>query len=593
MRIIFGVVERMAGIIILAGLLVGVALPFGIQTTGSYIVSGLLICGSLVAFLWPDYEPQYVEFQPPQEQLPQGQGELLEWANQVSSAMMKRQTEKFSRTPTVEPATVQRVKPKITNATPEQHEAKCISQTFRNLGFTCRVELQSSIHKTPQSIMYRIVERPVVDRVALDGKAETIARAIAKHRKASDVRVQVLETQPLYLQVNRPDPQPHAWGNRPKKLKPMQTCIGDRWLGGKQEPIILDFAGEDCTIPNGLFCGQPRSGKSRNVQIALLGLLQSTTAKRLQFWALDMNTVAWKQYVGVPHFQGHYSEKADIVAVLEKFAGWCSAEGAPKDGVYRLLIFDEFQLAIENEEIGAKVSALMKAIMSAGAKYRIRVWIVTQIPDKACYPPRFKALTHFVIAHEMAKDGYIKQQFGLYGSNRLQSKRECILQADGVQKLVTCYYLPDAELKAAITGKNSSRIPVEFQWKKSVATPVIGDTTQPQNSTQEQSSGILPVTGGNLVEFLPVTGGISTGISVENQPATSVQGVYMYKFPLASVRMLTDSEITDAIAQLRADPEPYMFRGQFTANKVSGFLFGKGNNETKRIAGEVIRRIGE
>lgn len=534
--------------------------------------------------IYRKYQPFDPEPKETQAKTQTEQPSTLSWIRERSKEMKEMTMNK--------PSIQVKERPKIQGATPEQREGKRISEVLvKELRFNCVVDYlkASNVYLTPTSIMYPLLERSAIDANALADKTDSIARAIAKHRNAKNVRVQLLKTQPLYLQVSRLDPQPHLWADRQWKRKPMVTCIGDRWIGGQREPITLELFGEDCAMANGLFCGQPRSGKSRNVHIALINLLEGTGPKQLHFWTADLNTNVYQKYEGLPQYQGHASSREGIIALLEKFAKWCTAEGAPTDNRYRLLIFDEFQWAIEDEEIGEKVERLMKTILAAGAKYGIRVWIVTQIPDKDCYPPRFKGLTHFVVAHEMANDGYVVHQFHLYGSRQLQSKRECILQAGGVQKVVTTYWLPDEELNTAIQN-----LRVKYPVERSTQ---VMDSEKFQNSTgipveklagnSGNSSGNNSVTTG----ILTPKGGIFSGNSGNSSCATAVAGVYVCKFPLASVRELTEEEVLAAIEQLNADPQPYMFNGRLTANRVSGFLFGKTNNDTKRIAGTVIRRV--
>lgn len=556
----------------------------------SYSYAAFVVVGS-ANVIYRKYQPFDPEPKETQAKTQTEQPSPLSWIRERSKEMKEMTMNK--------PSAQVKERPKIVDPTPEQREGKRISEVLvKELRFNCVVDYlkTSNMYLTPTSIMYPLLERSAIDANALADKTDSIARAIAKHRSAKNVRVQLLDTQPLYLQVSRPDPQPHLWADRQWKRKPMFTCIGDRWIGGQREPITLELFGEDCAMANGLFCGQPRSGKSRNVHIALLGLLESTSAKHLHVWAVDMNSKAYTQYEGLPQFQGFYGEKADIVALLEQFAAWCTVKEAPTDGRHRLLIFDEFQMAMEDEEIGNRVFELIKFIMAAGPKYGIRVWIVTQVPDKNCYPPRLKPLTHFTVAHYMQNDGYVKQQLQIHGSSQLQEKHECILLAGGAQKVVTTYWLPDAEMQASLG---------ELRAKYKVGT---GGSTNFTNSLPTTATNSLKVgttgtklgTGGekvgtnlvapttNSTSYTPSTNFTSTVGSGGN---TRVKGVYVCKFPLELVRVLTDEEVSSAIEQINADRSAYLYGGKISQNKIAKFLFNEENISPKaKDAARIVKQ---
>lgn len=465
----------------------------------------------------------------------------------------------------------------VVDVTEAQAEGAVLGKELKHTyGFSARVEWRklTAIITTPTSTLYPVVELSTINQDALEDKLEDLARPLAKYRKyrGTPVRIHLLKTQPLYLAVSREHPETHPWAARTWQRRTMRTCIGDVWRGPTQEAVTLDLGGEACTLANGLFCGQPRSGKSRDVHIALLGLLESTKASDLHVYAIDMNSSAYKQYEGLPQFRGHYSQEEEILPLLQQFAWWCTAQGAPTDKRHRLLVFDEFQLASQNANIGKQVNALMETIMSAGAKYGIRVWVVTQVPDKACYSTRLRALTQFVVAHTMQQDGYVVQQFHIQGSRRLQAQHECILLADGQQKLVTTFWLPDKEMAQAVQALKASNPPEPA----GIPTPELPEPKPELLGHRSASLGVIP--------------GKSSGISAVPAAQSRVMPINLCKLPFKSAS-LSEAETAYAIDQIIANREVCSTAGELSQTKICNFIFGKKNNVLMAVAKELKEKV--
>lgn len=505
--------------------------------------------------------------QQPDQQPPFGGNSLSERINR----MFQRNEEvnemvKKAMTPAKAPAKAQ----KEIEVTPLQMEAVEISKLFRDaydIPAYIDYRRQSAIIETPRNILYRIDNRRPFPMGAIMNRLDDIARDIhryARKSKGPAVVASLIDSQPPYLAVSRQDPQPHLWANREWKRRPLTTCIGDYWDGPERTPLVLNIEGKACTIPAGLFCGQPRSGKSRTLHGALLGMLEATPPSKLHVWCVETKTDAYSIYAGLPHIQKVTGRMDDVLPILQQFEHWTTSEGAPTDGIHRLLILDEFQDLIESEEIGGTVEALIKKIMAKGPERGLRVWLATQVPDKDCYPPRLKALTAFKIACTIENDGYLKQVLGIHGANRLQPQREFIWAADGRQRTITSYWLSDDDITneiAALRAKWGGATTITNRGRGGA------EVGQPRGRAGQQPSETMLKSGAGS--------GADPGAGVGQGFSTRVDPIYVAKgaaFPLATTRPLTDEECL-VVADLAASG--------LSKNQLQSHVYGGSKNSKK------------
>ena len=165
--------------------------------------------------------------------------------------------------------------------------------------------------------------------------------------KGDNVSVMLMHSQPLYLQVSRIDPQPNLWADRKWKRSPLVTSIGDYWDGPQRQPAIIDMYGKNTEMYNALFAGQPGSGKTTILRIALLGLLESSKPEQLHVYSLDPNSNALELFAGIPHIRVATSDPDEIGNIINQFDAWCNDATKPTDNAHRLLIIDEFHTLID------------------------------------------------------------------------------------------------------------------------------------------------------------------------------------------------------------------------------------------------------
>lgn len=379
-----------------------------------------------------------------------------------------------------------------------------------------------AISLTPLHVLY---ELDTEDNFALTGlvnRLDDLARALhgATRKKGTDpIRISVIpDTQPLLLQVSRPDPQPHSWADRAWKRRPMNACLGDYWDGPTRTPLLLDLFGKETTLANGLFCGQPRSGKSRCVHAGLLGLMESTRPTELHVYAIETKTNAYSMYNGLPHFKQAIGDMEGVLPMLRQFAAWATPAGKPTDGAHRHLIFDEFQDVMRDPQIGAEAAALMAQIMAKGSEMGLRVWLVTHVPDRESYPSNLKPLTHFKIAFRIENDNYMVQQMAVVGARTLTAKKEFIFVGDGINRVATAFNLDDETLSTEIDLLHE-------KWGSS--RKKVGITTGDRVGIKRRSTGDRS--------------GARVGITTGDRGSTRVGDIDPVNFPIPT-RDLTDAE---------------------------------------------------
>lgn len=335
--------------------------------------------------------------------------------------------------------------------TPLQVEAVKIGAFLRNeYGLNVGVNpfKDGAIMQTPLHNLIRLIERSPVDIGRIQANSKAIGRHVygLRNGKGGMVTVRAVDTQPLYLQVSRQDPQPHLWSDREWDRHPMETCLGDYWMGNVRIPLTVNLFGPGTDLANGLFCGQPGSGKTTVLRLALLGLFESTGPEDLHVYSIDTKANALSIFRKLPHMKATTSNFDEAAEIIEQFVEWCKDESRPTDGAHRLLVIDEFHDIISEGDNHANLSK----IMNKGREFGIRVWACTPVPDRYTYPPGLKGVTHFKVAGMVENDGYLKNPLGVYGASNLIPKREVIFKGVGLNHQIATFWLPDDEMAKEI-----------------------------------------------------------------------------------------------------------------------------------------------
>lgn len=449
------------------------------------------------------------------------------------------------------------------NATPEQitlstyqFEAAYINQQLvkvHKLNCSINLSRRKSIFLAHDFVGYVLDPTGPLRFEDLQRIEDSLAREINAHcrrHQHGDVNVIAVNSQPIVLQVNRIKPRRLSWSERRWNGKPMQALLGHYWHGAHCMDLVLSMAGKDTEYINGAFFGQPGSGKSTALHIALIGLLESTPSEMLEVYAIDLKANAFACYRGLPHVRRNASTIDGAIDVLEMFAKWCTAEGQPADGKYRLLVIDECQLLTTHLEHGDYALSLLSKILEAGREPGIRVLTTTQNPDAFSYPSRLKPKTHYMAAGLIKNDDYLRRQMKIYGASKLQGKGEMIFSGPFGDYRLKVFWLTDEDRARAIAG-------LARRWGRYAS-----DMTRYQVDTRS-----IPV------DTQPDTGRYEPDISPDMATATRVQNL----FPIRGARPLTEVE-ADAVRQM-ATLAYYLHNGTVSMSRLVPAVYGSRNPE--------------
>jgi len=481
----------------------------------------------------------------------------------------------------------------------QQAEAKMLDRYIRRtLRFPLAIHYKRVI-KTPLHFLYRI--DPVADAPynidLFNGQIlQQIEQQCAMWRqKSSDddiretpVSADLLRSQPPFLRVTNPKPTPNVF--KPVERKPFVTALGTVYEP-KAQPVTLNLGGKDCTVSNGLFCGMSGMGKSRTIHAGLLGLLRSTPPELLHVYALETKTDAYRIYGGLPHMKAMVGELEGVLPVLEQFQHWCTTEGRPTDGAVRLLIFDEFQLALADDGIGEQVLKLVTDIMSRGREAGLRVWIATQTPDAKSYPSNLKSKTHFYVVCKIKIDTYVRQVFGVKGASSLRPKLEFIYSGDGDEQKVAAFDLPDEVLEEEIADLKKRYAPSANPLRTATATATATATGSATGSaTQPLRAATGSTTGSSLVGGAVRSATAGRMVATPGRPLSQQRSATA--FPLETIRPLSEDELNYVSVQIVEGNPALFYRGNVGLNKLTSYLYGKPTPQKYKAAKVVMEQLG-
>lgn len=413
----------------------------------------------------------------------------------------------------------------------------------------------NAIVMTPTKVVYRTKQLgPVafakVERIAVDLARDinTLYRQKSLAReKWHQVKVSVVDAQPIVFQVTRVEPKMQAWETRPS-LAPFQTCVGFYLKGWDMEPQILDIANKDSQHGFGIWIGQQRSGKSRSMEAALNQLLANTPSG-LELYGIDLNGALFDNYKGVPQFKGGAKTMEEALPILAMFAKWCDAQYAPDDGVVRLLVIDEFHKLLAAEQYREEALRYIKKIMQEGGKYLLRIWAATQNPNEENYPALIKPLTQFTLCSRIQNDLYVRNILQIFGASDLLPKVEQLYTGpEGVLTLATFWY-SDADVKASLAELR--KLPVQ----------------------------VVPAAVQVVQAATPVD---------PAAPAFVAPGEVA--FPIKTKRPLTSVEADEVVRHIEAGE--FLYREKLSLTRVCKFAYGSKNEDKLKFVKDMLKERG-
>ena len=448
-----------------------------------------------------------------------------------------------------------------------QAEAVEINKLLRNvyrLPVKVSINDAKAITETPAYIMYRLDQSQPFPLSDLAGKTSDLAREImrvSRKNKGERVRAFVIDSQPAYLQVSKPDPATVAWEQRPVVKCPLSAAIGVYWDGPRECPVVLDMNGDDSDYVNGLFCGMPGSGKSTDIHAGLISLFEQNGPDKLEAYLFDAKNNAYRAYSGLPHVKVASNSFDITIDHLEYLNSLCLSE--QWDGVHRLLVIDEFQEFMREQERQDKIYGLVHGIMSRGRSAGIRVWLATQVPTATYVPTEMKGLFHFYVVSRIDKGDYLKRFAGIDGADQVEKKKEFIFDGAGFRRVALKFYLPKDEISSQIAALVS-----RWGGYRVVTEPVTsGYNRLPTGSAPVTAPVIAPVIGGYVTGYSPVIDDSTSGRHTHSHLQSQV-------FPLDNTRQLTDEEAVAAYT---------MRRNGESQNKIIETVFG-GKKNGERLA---------
>lgn len=466
---------------------------------------------------------------------------------------------------------------KTSDYSPAQVEAANLNKFIRlELGLAVEIKWKqsSAIVTTPKHVLYRLDpldNRPFpIDE--LINREEQMARYVFSLRKRKDKVVARIQTgQPAYLQVSHPKPVTHEWANRQWRPKPMHILLGDYWEGKERKPEVLNLWGSDTELAHALFFGGSGYGKSRTLNTALLSLLESTPPEYLEVYIIDpkreklfkqtkQEVLLYSLLEPLPHVKQwiHGKDMPAIKALLQQFLEWCTSDNG---SVHRLLIFEELHSIVTDKE----VRKLLDQILSLGRAANLRVWMVTQVPNRSTFPPEYVVNTHWKCAHYIETENSVAGYLEMRGFSNLIARNEFILAGGGRETVVTAYHMTDEVIAGAID--NLCR-----KWvgnKVGKAQPAMGKTV-----------GNDWVQVGKTVGLVGKTVGKNLGKTVGNGGYTRVAPLPPPSFPIKT-RELTDNEAV-AVYELH--------KAGNSQNKILDHVFGGKGGPRGQYVREAIER---
>lgn len=374
--------------------------------------------------------------------------QMMEAMNQVAPAFVAPNAPVQVAAPTAAP--VQAKTPKPENAL--QAEANAINGLLRAIyGLDCLIPYwkRGSIMEAPDFIGYLLDERTPLKFEDLRKLETDLARQINsawRKYQYGDVEVIAVDSQPIMLQVTHPKPTPLLWAERPATSAPMTAVLGHYWIGTACRDLVIDLRGDEWV--NGAFYGMPGSGKSTAMHEMMIGLTEGTPPDKLHVYGIDTKANAFSIYEGVPHFQEITGDPEKALEILKQFEHWCSAEGWPKDDIYRVLAIDEVQRLITHSVYGKTVVEKLNKNLEAGREPKIRVLLTVQNPTRENFP--IKANIHFQGCAHIMNDDYVRRQLHIYGASKLRSMGEMMFKGPDGEYRVKTFWLTNEDRAAAI-----------------------------------------------------------------------------------------------------------------------------------------------
>lgn len=375
-----------------------------------------------------------------------------------------------------------------------QQEAHALTHIMRDIhGLPARIDYmhKDSIKMAWGIVVYQVTDLGGLRYDRLQSITDDLAREInALHRKDKygDVTIMAQNSQPkLTLQVTRAKQEPLLWDSRPLVGKPLTTCLGKYMMGINEHNLILDIDGMQSSWMHGLFIGLSGSGKSRNMDLGLIGLLDSTGPDKLEIYGIDLHGTMFDSYESLPHVAKVARSVDDALDILSQFAAWVEVHNAPQDNKVRLLVIDEVQILTTDPVHDDVVLEKLKAILQRGRKYGLRVWMSVQNPDRFNFPPELKAITQFISCGHITLDDYVRRQLHIYDTNKLAERGEQIVVGVGTTARVTSFWLPDDEREDEIV-----RLKRKWGEKRVEDAPVVVDSETIGVKFPIQNRALLP-----------------------------------------------------------------------------------------------------
>jgi hypothetical protein len=483
-------------------------------------------------------------------------------------------------------------------------EIDAINKVFKALSINAGCRLDKVLIGGEQIVTYFIGKAPSVRIADIERAVREITDAVSRCRRASTM-LRFLTT-PLRIETTHPFRQPLRWEKDAIEGEEEAILLGHAYTT-KEEDLWVSLS----STPHILVAGATGAGKSVEMAQMLLGLSWNTPPAAVRIFLIDLKNTDLVPFQRLPHVAGLAIDIAPASKILTEAAMELKRRQETHVTTPRIVIvIDEY-----TDLIGDKNSmAAVDRIARQGRSANINLLVATQHPtSKALGGSTIKNNFTTRCIGQVADANAASNASGRPGTHaELLPKPGAFLLINGADiTRFQSYYLDEITIESLITrigrkwreycksadrnstgiGRNSTRI--------SPATGLPGALQKSARilvqANNRNGTGIdrkMAGNGRNGTGKMTGNDRNTSGILTEFRQPSRVE-MNVGKFPVETVRELTDMEVREAIRIIDRQRAELSYRNVLSATRVGELLFGKVNNDTKRIGGKVISMMKE